>query len=98
MFVTIFKTRAKPGHEGDVIALAEQWQQERRNSADGFQSGELLRNVKDPRELVWIARFESQEAAQANAGSPEQDAWYRQLVQLLEAVPTFTDSEPVRSL
>jgi len=97
MFATIFATRARPGREQEVVALAEQWERERRDQARGFQGGELLRNVADPRELVWIARFESQDAARANADDPAQDAWYRRLVELLEGEPTFTDCEPVRT-
>ncbi len=96
--MSIFQTRARPGREHDLAALAEPWESERHAQAHSFRSGEILRKLKDPRELVWIAGFESREAAHANAGSPDQDTWYCRLVEFLVDGPEFTDSEPVRDL
>ncbi|MBF6614266.1 MAG: antibiotic biosynthesis monooxygenase [Chloroflexi bacterium] len=91
MFVTVFTFRAKAGEENSVLALHEEWRRDRLAKARGFVSGELLRGVKDQREFVDIARFESEEASEATANDPEQDAWYRRLVGLTEAEPVVTD-------
>lgn len=91
MFVTVFTFRAKAGEENSVVALHEEWRRDRLAKAKGFISGELLRGVKDQREFVDIAHFESEEASQVVANDPKQDAWYRRLVGLSEAEPIFTD-------
>ncbi len=90
MFVTVSIYRAKAGHEDAVIALHEDWQRNQQAKAQGYLSGELLRNIQTPREFIAIMRFEGQEFAQALADDPEQNAWYRRLVSLVENVPVLT--------
>lgn len=91
MFVTVSTYRAKVGEEDAIIALHEDWQLNQRPRAMGYLSGELLRNVKAPREFIAIMRFESQESARALANDREQDAWYRRVVSLTENVPVLTE-------
>ncbi len=91
MFVTVSTYKAKPGEEDAIIALHENWQRNLQPRAKGYLSGELLRNVKDPREFIAIMRFEAQEAAQALANDPERKAWYQRVVSLTENAPTLTE-------
>ena len=91
MFVTVSAYKAKAGEEDAIIALHEDWQRHQQPHARGYLSGELLRNVKAPRELIAIMRFESQESARALANDLEQDAWYRRIVSLTENVPVLTE-------
>ena len=91
MFVTISTYRAKVGEEDAIIALHEDWQRNQRPRAMGYLSGELLRNVKAPREFIAIMRFESQESARALANDREQDAWYRRIVSLTENIPVLIE-------
>jgi antibiotic biosynthesis monooxygenase (ABM) superfamily enzyme len=91
LFVTVFTYRAKAGRENSIVALHEEWRRDRLSRALGYLSGELLRSMKDPRDFVDIARFESEEALRAVAADPEQDVWYRRLASLTEAEPVFTD-------
>lgn len=91
MFVTVFTYRARAGEESSVVALFDEWQRDRLPKVSGFQSGEVLRSIKDPQQFISIARFDSEAASQATANSPEQDSWYRKLVSLTEAEPVFTD-------
>lgn len=91
MFVNVFTYRAKAGQEDAMVALLEDWERNRRPHAPGFVSAEVFRDIKDPRSFINIARFESAEAAQAVANNPDQDAWYRRLVDLCESGPVFTD-------
>ena len=91
MFVTVSIYKAKAGEEDAVIALHEDWQRNQQAKAQGYLSGELLRNIQTPREFVAIMRFESQELARALANDREQDAWYRRVVSLPENVPVLTE-------
>jgi antibiotic biosynthesis monooxygenase (ABM) superfamily enzyme len=59
----------------------------------GFVGGEVYRAIGDRRQFINVARFASAEAARAVADDPEQDAWYRRLVELCEAEPVFTDCD-----
>ena len=93
MFVNVFTYRAKPGQEEAVIAHLDNWERERHPKARGFVGGEVYRDIKDRRHFINVARFESAEAARAVADDPEQDAWYRRLVELCEAEPVFTDCD-----
>ena len=45
--------------------------------------------------FVAVARFESEEAAAANSGRPEQDAWWAEIATLFDGQPTFRDSTDV---
>ena len=93
MFVTVFAYRVKSGQEEAIIALHDEWERDRFPKAKGYVSGELLRDIRNERSFITIARFESAEAAQAVADAPEQDAWYRRLVNLIEQEPIFTDCD-----
>ena len=91
MFVTVSTYKAKADEEDAIIALHEDWQRHQQPNAGGYLSGELLRNVRASREFIAIMRFESQEAAQVLANDPEQEAWYRRVVSLMEHMPTRTE-------
>ncbi len=91
MFVTVSIYRAKAGEEDAVIALHEDWQRNQQARAQGYLSGELLRNTQAPREFVAIMRFENPVFAQTLANDPERNAWYRRLVSLVENVPVLTE-------
>lgn len=91
MFVTISMYRAKAGEEDAVIALHEDWQRHQQAKAQGYLSGELLRNVQAPREFAAIMRFENPACAQMLANDAEQRAWYRRLLSLVENTPVLTE-------
>jgi antibiotic biosynthesis monooxygenase (ABM) superfamily enzyme len=91
MFITVFAYQVKPGKEEAVIALHDEWERDHFPRAKGYVSGELLRDIRNSRSFITIARFESEAAARAIADAPEQDAWYRRLVSLTEQEPIFTD-------
>lgn len=88
MFVTASTYRSKVGEEDAIIALHEDWQRNPLPRTKGYLSGELLRNIDAPREFFVMMHFDSLEAVQALTSDPEQIAWYRRLVSLLENVPT----------
>jgi hypothetical protein len=91
MFVAVSIYRAKAGEEDAVIALHEDWQRNQQTRAQGYLSGELLRNTQAPSEFVAIMRFENRAFAQMLANDPVWNAWYRRLVSLVENVPALTE-------
>src|SRR5206468_9735636 len=91
MFVTLSAFRTRNGEEDAIIAIFESWQGDQQLRAKGYLSGELLRNVEDPRQFIAIRRFENREAAQAIANDPEQDAWYHRAASLTENALVFNE-------
>jgi hypothetical protein len=47
---------------------------------------------------VWVARFESAEAAQANSGNAQQSAWWNETAKAYDGEPTFNDCTEVDSM
>ncbi|HWO73204.1 MAG TPA: antibiotic biosynthesis monooxygenase [Dehalococcoidia bacterium] len=93
MYGTIALMRPKPGQEDALKALFERWWTERRPKVKGAIASTIYRNVSNPSEIMVAVVFDSEENYKANAEDPEQDAWYRQLRDLLEADPRWIDGE-----
>ena len=86
MFVTISSYLAKDGEEDAIIALHEDWERTQRPQAQGYISGELLRNCKNTHAFIAILHFENWESAQAYRLDREQHGLYQRLVNLTEEV------------
>ncbi len=93
MYGTIAHMRPKAGHEQQIQDLLDQWNRERKPMVKGTRGGYVLRPDRDPREVVLMAVFENRDTYRANADDPEQDKWFRQLREHLEADPTWEDGE-----
>ena len=91
MFVVVSTYRAKVGEEDAIIALHEDWQRSRGPKAKAHLSWELLRKVGSPREFIAIARYASEELAQAAVGEIARDAWYDRLKSLVDEGPVDID-------
>jgi hypothetical protein len=90
MFVQVIQGKAK-----DPAGLRKQWErwdQELKPAAEGYLGGTA--GVTADGEFIALARFESEEAARANSGSPEQSAWWEETAQHLED-PMFHDCTEV---
>jgi heme-degrading monooxygenase HmoA len=61
----------------------------------GYVNTYVLRPDERPDELILVAVFRDRESYRANADDPEQDKWYRQLREHLQADPEWTDGEVV---
>jgi len=92
MYGTIAKMRIREGAEGAHLTFQRQYEQVK---IPGHVATYLYRSDADPREFYLSVLFENRDAYEANARSPEQDARYRQLRQLLEAEPEWHDGEVV---
>jgi heme-degrading monooxygenase HmoA len=93
MFGTIMLLRPKTGQEEAVLGLMDDWARERAPRVKGFVASYLYRNEQNPKELIGVVVFDSREDYFANADDPEQDRWYRRLVEHLEEEPRFIDGE-----
>ncbi len=92
MYGTVARMRAKPGVE---TQLAEQMRQFEQAHVEGSLGSYVYQMDSDPAEYYLAVIFTSKEAYMANAGSPEQDARYRQLLSFLEGPPEWHDGEIV---
>ena len=91
MFVIVTTYCARVGEEDALIALHEDWQRNQQSKAQGYISGELLRNIQNSREFIALLHFESREFAQALANDPEYQSWSMRLTSLSEGMPVFTE-------
>jgi quinol monooxygenase YgiN len=92
MYGTVARFQVKPGSE-------EQLMQQSRNpeyqQIPGWVAQVVYRSDANPNEYYMAVVFESKEAYWANAQSPEQDARYRELRDLMSAEPEWHDGEVV---
>jgi hypothetical protein len=94
MFVQIIEGKVK---DADLLLRQlERWGHEIKPSVRGYL-GSTGGVTADGRSVL-IARFESAEAAQANSGRAEQDAWWNETVKAYETTPTFHDCSDVDEL
>jgi quinol monooxygenase YgiN len=94
---TVAHMRVKPGHEQQLQQMNEEFDRERGRSVRGFLASYVFKTDRDPNEFVLVAVFSDRDTYRANAEDPEQDRWYRQLREHLEADPEWTDGDVVFS-
>jgi hypothetical protein len=93
MYGTIATMRAKPGMEDQLLGMLEEWGRERGSRIAGPIRVYVSRSERDAGVLLNIALFDSRETYEANAKDPEQDAWYRRMVQYCAAPPEWHDHD-----
>ena len=89
MYGTIFNLRPKPGRKDDLLQILDI------DPREGMVAWFLMDPDDQSRDLIGVAIFESKEAHIANANSPEQNAMFTQIMDYLEAEPTWTDGSYV---
>ena len=95
MYGTVAKLRVKPGVEDKMIQSLER---QTSRTVKGFVSGTLFRSDEDPQTLYLAVVFDSKEAYEKNADSPEQDAEYRNMRELLATDPEWHDGEVISQM
>jgi quinol monooxygenase YgiN len=90
MYGSIAKFRAKAGKGEDLIRLFNDF-----DRPSGSRAVALYRMDANPDEFYVVGAFESREAYHGNASTPEQDARFRQIRELLDADPEWHDGEIV---
>jgi heme-degrading monooxygenase HmoA len=86
--------RIKPGAEEELMRVSR----EDTAQIDGFAFEHVFRSDSDPLEFWLVVGFESKEAYQANAASPEQHQRYVRYRDMMTADPEWHDGEIVQSL
>ncbi len=91
MFVQVIQ-----GHVSDpeeVRAQLDRWMTEVAPGAVGWLGS--TSGVTEDGQLIALARFESEEAAQQNSDRPEQTAWWEGMAALFNGAPVFHNSTTV---
>jgi hypothetical protein len=91
MYGTVATLRVKPGREGELVALAREFEKE----IAGLEAEFLYRT--DPNIYLMVVAFSNGETYWANAASPEQHARYLRFRELLIADPDWHDGDIVYS-
>ncbi len=91
MFVQVIQGRVSDGAR--VRAQLDKWLAEVAPGAVGWLGS--TSGVTEDGQVVAIARFESQEAAQQNSDRPEQTAWWQEMSALFTEEPVFHNSTSV---
>ena len=91
MFIQIIQARCT--REQECRDMGERWLRDLAPGAPGWLGGTY--GFTDDGQFVAVVRFESRDAAAANAARPEQDAWWADMTQLFDGEPEFHESEDV---
>lgn len=91
MFGTVGRMKVKPGKLDDVLELMRNDDRE----VDGSVAYYIYQLEGKENECIIVVVFRDRESYFANADDPAQDDWYRKLVTLLEAPPTWEDGDIV---
>jgi quinol monooxygenase YgiN len=92
MYGTVARMKVKPGMEQKLMALS---QSQDMRSIPGLVAEAVYKLDGKPDEYILVVAFDSKEAYQANAGSPDQHKRYLELRELLAADPEWNDGEIV---
>ena len=87
---TMIGTLAAGVSAKDIESELKAWETQRK--VPGYLSSHVM-VADDGKTMVNVAVFDSKESYQANAGSPEQDARYREFRSFLESDPEWHDGE-----
>ncbi|MBA2469426.1 MAG: hypothetical protein H0V37_08470 [Chloroflexia bacterium] len=93
MFGTIGHIRIKDGHDSAVKELMVDWQLTIRPRIPGSFLNLYGRSVDRPGESVFVALAADETTYRELAELPEQDAWYRRLLEHIEHEPMWEDVE-----
>ncbi len=98
MYGTIFTMKVKRGKDAELIESFKKWDRERKPKVRGAVASFLLKSDKGAGQYFGVAVFKDKDSYRANAEDPEQDKWYRQLRELLQADPEWHDGEYLYSI
>ena len=93
MFGTIGRARVKPGHAEDLQAMLSEWKTTIRPLVPGAFLELSGHQANDEDSIVFVALAQDEQTYRDLAALPEQDAFYRRMLEHLEAEPTWEDVE-----
>jgi hypothetical protein len=91
VFVQVIKGQVADA--GKLRAAFDRWMQELAPGSIGWLG--TTAGVTEDGRFIALARFESEEAAQANSDRPEQDRWWAETARLFSGEASFADSSDV---
>ena len=94
--VSFFRATAKPGQRGALLAQFEKWEREQKSKAAGFRRSMLATANDNADEVMGAVWWDTTANYFANAERPEQDAWYRELQQLMQGDAVWFDATVAR--
>ena len=74
MFIQVIQ--GKTNDKAGLLRQNERWEQELAPAAKGYLG--MTGGVADDGTAIFLARFESEQAAEANSDRPEQGAWWNE--------------------
>ena len=93
MYGTVAHVRVKEGHGEALKSLVQEWNLDRKPKVKGAGGGYMFKLDRDPQDWVLIGLFEDKKTYEANADDPEQDKWFRRIMEHLEDEPQWHDGE-----
>jgi hypothetical protein len=75
--------------------MMNEWNTERKPKVKGALSGYLFQLDKDPQDWIMVALFQDKKSYVANADDPEQDRWFRRMMEHLDGEPQWNDGEAI---
>lgn len=91
MFIQIIQ--GKINDKAEMDRLNDQWEKELAPGAKGYLG--MTGGVADDGTAIFLARFESEQAAKANSERPEQGAWWNEASKCFDGAVTFRNCTDV---
>ncbi len=92
MYGTVAHARIRAGAEDRMMAMMREFA---KLNVPGYRATYVYRMDADPREIYMAVVFDSKEAYDRNADSPEQNKRYQEMLEVLEGAPEWHDGEIV---
>jgi hypothetical protein len=93
MFGTIGHARLKPGATTELDALMADWNATIRPKIPGAMINLIGHAAGSPEQLVFVALVRDEATYRNLANLPEQDAWFRRMLDLIEGDVRWEDVE-----
>jgi antibiotic biosynthesis monooxygenase (ABM) superfamily enzyme len=94
MYGTVARMRLKPGQEAALQQMSREYET---MNVPGYVSSTVYRMDADSNEFYMAVVFDDRETYRANAESPEQNARYEKMLEMLDGEPEWHDGEIVYS-
>lgn len=91
MFVQVIQGRTSQPQA--LVDAFDRWKADLSPGATGWLGS--TGGITEDGRVIFVARFESEEAAMANSAQPEQDRWWAETAQLLDGDAVFRNSTDV---
>lgn len=95
MYGTVTRMHLKPGSEAQFKAMSDEY---RDLKIPGFRQAYIYKMDANPNEIMMAVVFDDKASYHANAASPDQDARFRKMRELLASDPEWHDGEVIATM